>query len=60
MSGGRNEYDEIFGTVVRYNLQTEKWENVVKLNINRWGHSSCALNDAIYVIGGRSDMGYTN
>ena len=58
VSGGMNSRGKIVDTVVRYNINQEKWEDVAKLNMKRWNHSSCALNEAIYVVSGKIDMGH--
>ena len=54
ISGGESlgNYDTIVDKVVRYNIDTEVWEDVVNLNVGRNIHSSCTLNDTIYVVGG--------
>ena len=45
VSGGRDK-------VVRFNIRTEMWEDVVSLNAKRSMHSSCVLKEFIYVVGG--------
>ena len=57
LSGGRSS-NKPTNTVQRYNLGTEVWENVVKLNEKRDFHSSCALKEAVYVVGGQNEFGF--
>ena len=55
LSGGERFSQNKFvllNTVERFNINTEMWENVEPLNFERQEHSSCALKETIYVLGG--------
>ena len=50
VSGGCNS--GLLDTVMRFNINTEVWEDVESLNVKRSDHSSCSLKESIYVVGG--------
>ena len=47
-SGNGHTYTSVFC----YSVKNDKWTNVMSMNKRRYGHSSCALGDFLYVYGG--------
>ena len=52
VSGGFSSDSICLDTVMRFNINTEVWEDVESLNVKRSDHSSCSLKESIYVAGG--------
>ena len=44
----------------KFNLETNRWEAIPKLNKTRYRHSSCAIGDRVYVFGGLSQVAAAN
>ena len=42
-------------TVEKYDLLTNTWMFASCLNIGRWHHGACVLNDKIYIVGGKKN-----
>ena len=57
VSGGHSKSCATLDTVVKYNIDSDMWEDAVNLNGKREYHSSCSLKEMIYVVGGR-DVNY--
>ena len=55
VSGGRSSDGNGLDTVMRFNINTEVWEDVESLNTKRSQHSSCTLKESIYVVGGLTE-----
>lgn len=45
-------------SVERLNLSLKKWEKVVPMNVARSNHSSCSLDDSVYVFCGLGNEGW--
>ena len=54
--GGANR-DDYMTSCVRYDVQKNQWEDMPFLNEGRMSHSSCFLEDKIYVFSGRNAQG---
>ena len=51
ISGGLAS-QSFLGSVERYDLTNDEWEEMPSLNVARIRHASCALGDAVYVFCG--------
>ena len=53
VSGGQDpKWESFLSSVHRYDIQNDSWSRAPALSRPRVGHSSCALNDMIYVFCG--------
>lgn len=57
MTGGTEEEDGL-SSVERYDPAKNQWETVAPMNVERTQHNCCAMNGAIFVVGGCD--GYMN
>ena len=55
--GGRNYKCNAIKSVEKYNFKFKKWVNVDDMNIERWGHSACIMQNKIFVVGGMNING---
>ena len=50
---------QILKDVKRYDSMRDRWESLPKMNVARYLHSSCTLENTLYVLGGRDDKRWT-
>ena len=63
VAGGENSDGKVFDVVEALDIQTMKWKKLTSMKSSRHGHSVIALNDDLYLIGGRNSnpyWGYTD
>ena len=63
VAGGENSDGKVFDVVEALDIQTMKWKKLTSMKSSRHGHSVIAVNDDLYLIGGRNSnpyWGYTD
>ena len=56
--GQLSQRSRTMGTTERYDSAKKVWEILPELNVPRQGHSSCAMDDTVYVFCGCDGQGY--
>ncbi len=63
VAGGENSGGKVFDVVEALDIQSMKWKKLTSMKSSRHGHSAIAVNDDLYLMGGRDSnpyWGYTD